>query len=110
MEKISCTNLVRNKVLLRVKEDRSILHTIKRMVTWIGRILCRNCLLKQVIEGKIEGRIVVMGRWGRRHEQLLDEYKEKREYWGSKDEALNFSLWKASFGKGYGPVIIQATE
>jgi len=54
-----------------------MLHTIKRMVTLIGHILCRNCLLKQVIEGKIEGRIVVMGRWGGRHEQLLDEFKEE---------------------------------
>jgi hypothetical protein len=54
--------------------------------------LCRNCLLKQVIEGKIEGRIVVMRRWGRRHEQLLDEFKEKREYWESKDEALDCTL------------------
>ena len=98
------------EVLLRVKEDRSMLHTIKWMANWIGRILCRNCLLKQVIEGKIEGRIVVMGRWGRRHEQLLDEFKEKREYWESKNEALDCTLWRASFGKGYGPVIRQATE
>jgi len=71
------TDLVRNEeVLLRVKEDRSMLHTIKRTANRIGHILCRNCLLKQVIEGKLEGRIVVMGRWGRRHEQLLDEFKE----------------------------------
>jgi len=71
------TDLVRNEeVLLRVKEDRSMLHTIERTANWIGHILCRNCLLKQVIEGKLEVRIVMMGRWGRRHEQLLDEFKE----------------------------------
>ena len=57
MEKISRTDHVRNEeVLLRVNEQRNILHEIsKRKVNWIGHILCRNCLLKQVIEGKIEG-------------------------------------------------------
>jgi hypothetical protein len=49
MEKISWTDLVRNEVLLTVKEQRNILHEIsKRKVGWIGHILCRNCLLQQV--------------------------------------------------------------
>jgi hypothetical protein len=39
------------------------LHVIKRgKGNWIGHILSRNCLLKHVIEGKIEGRIEVEGR------------------------------------------------
>jgi hypothetical protein len=42
--------------------------------------LRRNCLLKLVIEGKIEGRTEVTGKGGRRH-QLLDDLKEKRGYW-----------------------------
>ena len=48
---------VRNEdVLLRVNEQRNILHEIrKRKANWIGHILRRNCLLKQVIEGKIKG-------------------------------------------------------
>jgi hypothetical protein len=47
---------VRNEnVLLRVKEQRNILHEIrKRKANWIGHILHRNCLLQQVIEGKIQ--------------------------------------------------------
>ena len=47
---------VRNEeVLLRVNEQRNILHEIrKRKATWIGHILRRNCLLKQAIEGKIK--------------------------------------------------------
>jgi len=40
--------------------------------SWIGRILCRNCLLKQVIEGKTERMIEVTGRRERRRKQLLD--------------------------------------
>ena len=44
------------EVLLRVNEQRNILHEIiKRKANRIGHILRRNCLLKQVIEGKIKG-------------------------------------------------------
>jgi hypothetical protein len=59
MEKISWTDRVRNEeVLHRVKEERNIVHTIKRRkANWIGHILRRNCLLKHVIEGQLEGRI-----------------------------------------------------
>jgi hypothetical protein len=49
---------VRNEeVLHRVKEERNFVHTIKRRkANWIGHILRRNCLLKHVIEGKLEGK------------------------------------------------------
>jgi hypothetical protein len=56
IEKIIWTNHVRNKeVLLRVKEQRNILHEIrKRKANWIDQILRRNCLLQWVIEEKIK--------------------------------------------------------
>ena len=59
MEKISWTDHVRNEeVLLRVKEQRIILHEIsKRKANLIGHFLGRNCLLQRVNEGKIEGGI-----------------------------------------------------
>jgi hypothetical protein len=52
MEKISWTDRVRNEeVLHRVKEERNILHTIKRRkANWIGHILRKNCLLKQLLK------------------------------------------------------------
>jgi hypothetical protein len=55
MEKISWTYSVRNEeVLHRVKEERNIIHTVKRRkADWIGCILCRNCLLKHSVEGEI---------------------------------------------------------
>jgi hypothetical protein len=64
MEKISWTDHVRNEeVLLRVSEQRNILHEIRKWkANWIGYILRRNCLLKEVIEGKIQGRIEVTRR------------------------------------------------
>jgi hypothetical protein len=73
---------VRNEeVLHRVKEERNILRTIKwRKANLIGSILPRNCLLKHVTEGKVEGRLEVTGRQGRRHRQLLDDLKEKKGY------------------------------
>ena len=69
------------EVLLRVKEQRNILHEIrKRKANWIGHILRRNCLLQRVIEGKIQGGIDVIGRRGRRRRKLLDDLKERRGY------------------------------
>jgi hypothetical protein len=98
------------KVLQRVKE-RNILQIIKRRkANWIGHILRRNCLLKHVIEGKTDGRIEVTERRGRRRKQLLDDLKEKRGYWKSKEEALDRTLWRTRFGRGYGPVVRQTTE
>ena len=56
MEKISWTDHVRNDVLLRVKEQRNILHEIlKRKENWFGHIMRRNCLLHRVTEGEIKG-------------------------------------------------------
>src|SRR5215468_2360862 len=104
---ISWTDHVRNEeVLLRVKEQRNILHEIsKRKANWFGHSLRRNCLLRQVNEGKIKGGIEVKGRRGRRHRKLLDELKERRKYSHLKEEALDRSMWIARFGRGFGPVV-----
>jgi hypothetical protein len=97
---------VRNEeVLLRVKEQRNILHEISiRKVKWIGHILRRNCVLRQVIKGKIKGGIEVTGR---RHRKLLDDLKERRGYSHLKEEALDRTMWRAGFGRGFGPAVRQ---
>jgi hypothetical protein len=77
---------------------------------WTGHILRRNCLLKHVIEGKIEGRIKMTGRRGIRRKQLLDDLKENRGYWKLKEEALDRILRRTCFGRGYGPVVRQTEE
>ena len=112
MEKISWTEHVRKEeVLLRVKEQRNILHEIsKQKANWIGQILHRNCLLQRVIEGKIKGRIEVTGRQGRRRRKLLDDLKERRGYSHLKEEALDRTIWRARFGRGFGPVVRQTTK
>jgi hypothetical protein len=87
---------------------RNILHEIsKRKANWIGHILCRNCLLLQVIEGKIKGGIEVTGRRGRRRRELLDDLKERRGYSHLKEEALDRTMWRAGFGICFGPVMRQ---
>jgi len=100
---------VRNEeVLLRVREQRNILHEIrKRKANWIGQILRRNCLPQRVIEGKIKGGIEVTGRRGRKRRKLLDDLKERRGYSQLKEEAQNRTMWRAGFGRGFGPVISQ---
>jgi len=112
VEKISWTDHVRNEeVLLRVNEQRNILHEIrKRKANWIGHILRRNCLLQRVIEGKIKGGIEVTGRRGRRLRKLLDDLKERRGYSHLKEEALDRTMWRHRFGGGFGPVVRQNTE
>jgi hypothetical protein len=72
--------------------------------------LRRNCLLKHVIEGKLEGRVEMMGRRGRRRKQLLDDLEEKRRYWKLKEEALDRTVWRTRFGRGYGPVVRQTAK
>jgi len=45
------------EILLAVGEDRNILHTIKRRKSiWIIHMFRRNCLLKRVTEGNIDGK------------------------------------------------------
>jgi len=109
---ISWTDHVRNEVVvLRVKEQRNILHeTRKRKANWIGHILRRNCLLKQVIEGKIKGEMEVARRRGRRRKKLLDDLKYRRGYFHLEEEALDRTMWRNRFGGGFGPVVRQNTE
>ena len=78
-------------LLLRVKEQRNILHEIsKRKANWFGHILRRNCLLQRVIEGKIiGGGIEVTGRRERRRRKLMDDLKVRRGYSHLKEEALD---------------------
>jgi hypothetical protein len=103
---------VRNgEVLLRVKEQRNILHEIrKRKVKWIGHILRRNCLLQRVIEGKLQGGIEVTETQGRRRRKLFYDLKERRGYSHLKEKAVDRTMWRVRFGRGFGPVVKQTTK
>jgi hypothetical protein len=56
--------------------ERKFLRKIeKRRGNSIGHILRKDCCLKHIIEGKIEGRAEVMGRRGRIRKQVLDDHR-----------------------------------
>ena len=50
------------------------------------------------------------GRRGRRCRKLLDDLKERRGYPHMKEEALDRTVWRARFGRGFGPVIRQTIK
>jgi hypothetical protein len=83
---------------------------LKRKANWIGHILSRNFLLQQDIGGKTKGRIEVTGRQGRRRRKLLDDLKERRGYLHLSEEALDRTVWRAGFGRGFGPVVRQTAK
>jgi hypothetical protein len=62
-----------------------------------------NLLLNHVIEGKIEG----TGIQGRRRKQLQDDLTGKKRYMNLNEKALELTLWRTGFGRGYGPVVRQ---
>ena len=49
-------------------------------------------------------------RRGRRRKKLLDDLKDRRGYCQLKEEALDRTVWRNRFGRGFGPVISQITD
>ena len=52
----------------------------------------------------------VTRRRGRRRKKLLDDRKDRRGYSHLKEEALDRTMWRNRFGRGFGPVVRQTTE
>jgi hypothetical protein len=69
-----------------------------------------NCHLQRVVEEKIKGGIEVTGRRGRRHRKLLNDVKERGGYFHLKEKALDRTMWRARFGRGFEPVVRQTTK
>jgi hypothetical protein len=49
-------------------------------------------------------------RRGRRRRKLLDDLKEGRGYSHLKEEALDRTVWRAGFGRGFGPFVRQTAK
>jgi len=77
---------------------------------WIGHVLRRNNLLQRDIEAKIKGSIEVTGRQGIGRRKLLDDLKERKGYVHLDEEALDRTMWRARFGRGFGPRVRQTTK
>ncbi|PNF31814.1 hypothetical protein B7P43_G09328 [Cryptotermes secundus] len=69
-------------------------------------VYTKNCLLKEVIEGKIDGRIEVTRRRGRRRKKILDDLGDRRGYCHLKEKALDRIKWRNCFGRDCGPVVL----
>jgi len=54
--------------------------------------------------------IEVTGRRGRRRRKLLYDLKERRGYCHLKEEALDRTVWRAGFGRGFGTALRQTTK
>jgi hypothetical protein len=52
----------------------------------------------------------VTKRQERRRRKLLNDLKERRGYSNLKEEALGCTMWRARFGRGFGPVVRQTTK
>jgi hypothetical protein len=52
----------------------------------------------------------VTRRRGRRRRKLLDELTERRGYSYPKEEALDRTMWRVRFGRGFGPVVRQTAK
>ena len=50
------------------------------------------------------------GREGIRRRKLLDDLKERRGYSHLEEEALDHTMWRARFGRGFGPVVRQTAK
>jgi len=68
-------------------------------------MLGRNRLLKHGTEGKIDGRIEITGRRGRRRKQLLNDLKEEKDYGKLKDR----KMWRTGLGRSKGAVVRHTT-
>ena len=49
-------------------------------------------------------------RRGRRRKKLLDDLKDRRGYCQLKEEALDRTMWRNRFIRGFGPVVWQITD
>jgi hypothetical protein len=89
--------MIFEKKLLNIRQSWLFSTNFVRNIS-ILHILRINCILRQVIEGKIKGGIEVTGRRGRRRRMLLNYLKERKGYSHLKEEALDrtveSSLWK----------------
>ncbi|KAJ4428204.1 hypothetical protein ANN_24219 [Periplaneta americana] len=92
MERVKWTDRIRNEAVLeRVGEERMMLKLIrKRKRNWLGHWLRRKYLLKDALEGIVNGRRV----WGRRRYQMIDNIKIYGSYEEIKRKAENRKDWR----------------
>ena len=90
------------------QDRKSYLRTIRqRKVNCTDHISRRNSMLKQVINGKIEGETEVKGRRGRRRKHILDDIEGMTGHWKLQEAALYSAVWRSCFGRACGHIVMQ---
>jgi len=105
--------LLRSVGLIMWEMKKYCLESRSRRISYMKYINGRRtfCVETALYNGLLkERRVEVTGRQGRRRRTLLDNFKERREYFRLKEEALDRSMWRARFGRGFGPVVRQTTK
>lgn len=92
MERVSWQDKKSNEQVLHdVGEERSMVQTVvKRKKNWIGHVLRGEGMMKDVIEGRVEGKRAV----GRRRQSMLHELMEEGSYEQMKRKAEDRELWR----------------
>ena len=92
MENIKWTDKITNEeVLLRVGETRKLRETIRmRKKRWMGHVLRHEGLMKDVLEGRMEGKRPR----GRKIIMMMDDIKDGRSYFRTKRDAEDKELWR----------------
>ena len=92
MERISWTEkITKEEVLRRVGEKRSMFKTmVRRKINGIGHIMRGDGLMKEVMEGKMEGK---RGR-DRKRIGMIDELMENKQYGDLKRRAEDRQGWR----------------
>ena len=92
MENISWKDHITNDYVLgQVNEKRKLLNTIlERKKRWLGHILRGESLVKEVIEGRLEGK---RGR-GKSRIMMLDDIKADETYEKIKRRAMDRECWR----------------
>ena len=95
-------------------EEHPTTYIKKRRANWIGHIWRKGCLLKVVIEVKVEDRMKVNTEGQNRQEEdeVISSYWKtwKSGYRKLKEEAIDHTLLRTRFGRDYGPFVRHTIE
>jgi hypothetical protein len=102
--------LLGNNYLESRSREISYMKYIKERRAGLATFCVETAFYNRLLKERYKGGIEVTGRRGRRRRKLLNDLKERRGYSHLKEEALDRTVWRARFGRGFGSVVRQATK